>query len=360
MNVRVIFHYQDPSGAPLAGVSLSATSANGPWQGVTNAAGDFDTGDPAQGLGLGPGDYIITASKAGFVTDNYNGQPVHILFPGTINRALQQSVSSLGALGRWITVRDKRTPFIGIDGFLDFRMFLDGRDLTPFFTEAVNLGFNGRRVWFMGAISQNTVMQLDPREPSFYDRVRAYVQAANAAGLIIFGDIFVDNQVIGMGYNHASKMADLVRGTDFIFSGGNEASKNGFERAKVPNPQMPLWTAGSEQQNGLPEVSTGATVMTFHGVRQWPTSIRDAVASPTEIYDVKGFPNIPLIFDEMVKMGPDGSDRCDQPEVCFRFGRHWGAEGAGVVFHNFRAQRGQLLTDADKRCADGLVRGMRL
>lgn len=352
----ITFHVQDMHAMPIAGALLSAQSVeHGPWTGVTLSDGNFITPPP----GLAAGHYDITVSAAGFVTRG--PEAAELALPGTVTYGLAAaSASGLATEGRYITVQGKRAPFVGVDAFLDFRMFLDGRDLTAFFTEAVNLGFNGRRVWFMGAQSQNTVMQLDPREPAFYGRVRAYVSAANAAGLIIFGDIYVDNQVIGMGYDHSARMADLVRGTDFIFSGGNEASKNGFERVKVPNPRMPLWTAGSEQQNGLPEVSTGASVMTFHGVRQWPTSIRDAVASPTEIYDVKGFPNIPLIFDEMVKMGPDGSDRCDDPEVCFRFGRHWGAEAAGAVFHNFRAQRGQLLTDADKRCADGFVRGMRL
>lgn len=341
-----------------------------PWRGAAIPESPWDVNIHVSGAGYKPYDFVLgQLIPGGIPSGNHQlfiGQPARPINPpfDILLPALEPTSApamTLGAQGRRITVNGKVTPIVGIDAFLDYRYFLDGVDLTPFFDESRAHGVNCRRVWFEGAQVDNTVMQLDPRAPGFYDKVRAYVNAANAAGFIVFADIFVNNQYFGMGYDHAARMNDLWRGAAVISSGGNEASKNGFDRRLVPPAGMPLWTAGSEQQNGLPEVSTGATVMSFHGVRQWPTSIRDAVASPTEIYDVQHFPDIPMIFDEMVKMGTiEASDRCNDPAVCGRFGRHWGAEVAGAVYHNWHAQRGQLLDDGDKRCLDAFVKGMGL
>jgi hypothetical protein len=59
-NALIIFHVQDPTGAPIGGALLSSVGGPGPWQGLTNPCGDFI----AQ---LAPAHYDITISKAGFV-----------------------------------------------------------------------------------------------------------------------------------------------------------------------------------------------------------------------------------------------------------------------------------------------------
>ncbi len=263
--------------------------------------------------------------------------------------------------GRYfVNAHGQRTMLVGQDAFMDFRLFLDGGEaaLLPLFAEGQALGFNFRRVFFMGAKSQNTIMDLHPHEAGYYDAVRPSVDLANAHGFIVLATIGVDNQVIGMGYDHWSQMADRLRGSATIYSGGNEASKNGFDRAKVPDPQMPWWSRGSGQGNELPAVP--ATTMEFHPIRQMPTALRDTVASPTEIYDVQHFPEVPLIIDEPPRFGTDGSGvEYLDPDLAWRFARHYATECAAAVFHARAGQTGVLMDAVTRACAEAWVLGMR-
>jgi hypothetical protein len=161
-----------------------------------------------------------------------------------------------------------------------------------------------------------------------------------------------------MGYDHWQRMWDLSRGKGVIPSGGNEASKNGFDRNLVPDPGMPLFTRGSGQQNELPVVPAGA--MSFHPVRNMPTSLRDTVASPTEIFEVLHYPEIPLFWDEGVKWGPNGSgSEYLSLHLCERYAKHVAAECGLAVFHTYPGQRGQLMGAEHRALATAWTRGIR-
>lgn len=278
---------------------------------------------------------------------------------GVAYRARPRVAEVPAIIGRdFVNAHGQRVVLNGCDGFMDFRLFRDGVDLAPFFRESVELGFGMRRVFFQGAKSQNQVMDLSPREPGYYDDVPRYVQAANDAGLLVLATIGVDNQIIGMGYDHWARMWDIFRGHGVIPSGGNEASKNGFDRALIPDPRMPAWSRGSEQADGLP--MQGATVLEFHPRRDLWTSLRDAVASPVQIHEILGW-NQPLLIDEPPKMGTNGSaPKYADPGLCRRFAQHYSAECAGAVFHNWFGQRGMLMSDQTKRCAEAWTKGMQI
>ena len=65
------FHTQDSAtGAKVAGAFLSAQSAFGPWQAVTNDCGDFFTPPP----GLAPGHYDVTISAKGYDRSNHSDE----------------------------------------------------------------------------------------------------------------------------------------------------------------------------------------------------------------------------------------------------------------------------------------------
>lgn len=65
---QVIFHVQGPTGTPVSGALLSATSSTvGPWQRATNACGDAITE-------LTPATYDVTVTAPGFKTRVYTGE----------------------------------------------------------------------------------------------------------------------------------------------------------------------------------------------------------------------------------------------------------------------------------------------
>lgn len=65
MAAFIQFHTQsNQTGQAVPGALLSATSAFGPWQALTNACGDFFTPPP----GLAPGQYEVTISCPGYTT----------------------------------------------------------------------------------------------------------------------------------------------------------------------------------------------------------------------------------------------------------------------------------------------------
>lgn len=64
----VIFHIQDPNGNPLGGVAVHATSLNGDWSSITDAAGNVvDPGSGIAGVSLRPGDYLLSFTKSGYL-----------------------------------------------------------------------------------------------------------------------------------------------------------------------------------------------------------------------------------------------------------------------------------------------------
>jgi hypothetical protein len=350
---HVIWHYQDAQGAPLAGVKLDAASTNGDWHGFTDSEGNFESD-------LGAGIYLVTASKAGFQTDVL---PALIGLDGTINRALQVAVSPvyLRIEGRYFVNPDgSRKPLIGTDVFLAYRQFLDGVDLTPFFEESKALGFNMWRVFFQGSKAQNGVLQLSPTEPGYYDHVRPFADLLNANGIALLATIGVDNQDIKSPVAHWGHMADLLRGSGTLFSFGNEWSKNGFDPGAIPAPSGLLWSRGSDLQDKAPYKPAGS-FMEFHPVRNYTTAMRDAVASPIELFEVQGY-TAALLFDEIGRMGSVDPSPAEFaiPSKCYEYARIASTLCAGVVFHNRAGQSGRLMEEGTKACAREFVRGMTL
>src|ERR1035437_3414203 len=106
-------------------------------------------------------------------------------------------------------------------------MFIDGKDLTPLFNESKEFGFNLWRVFFMGSIAQNTILQLDPR--GLYSRVKPFANLLNTNGIINLATVNVDAQDIMPNASDRQanwiNMNSQLEGTVSIISGGNEWSK---------------------------------------------------------------------------------------------------------------------------------------
>src|SRR3954463_11840947 len=95
----ITFHVQDPSGLPIAGALLQATSTDvGPWQGLTNGSGNFIAN-------LFAGQYNLTVSADGFSARRL---PANLAASGTINIGLERGGTPPGGgtspLGQWLLV----------------------------------------------------------------------------------------------------------------------------------------------------------------------------------------------------------------------------------------------------------------
>lgn len=274
------------------------------------------------------------------------------------------TLPSLDMVGRDFFDNGKRSVLIGTDQFLAFRYFRDRRDLTPFFQESKEIGFNTWRVHFQGSIRQNGVLQLDPKEPGFYEDVRPFAQLLNSQGIVLLGNIGVDNQDIQSPPAHWTRMYQELEGTRSIASKANEWQKNlnGLTPADLPNPTgRLLWSQGSGLEDQAPFKPTGP-VMEFHPVRTFTTAMRDAVASPVELFEVQGYGNVRLLFDEPGRMGSQRPSPAEfgDPKHCYEYARIASTLAAGLVFHNWPGQSGQLMDEGTKACARGFVRGMTL
>lgn len=277
--------------------------------------------------------------------------------PGTLPSLRQQ--------GRdFVDVSGQRIVLAGTDQFLAFRQFLSGMDLTPWFVESRELGFNMWRVFFQGSKAQNGVLQLDPREPGFYEHVRPFANLLNQQGIVLLATIGVDQQDIQSPPEHWSRMYHELDGTATIISKANEWTKNldGKRPDQFPNPPASFpWSQGSDQQDARPFQPNGP-VVEFHPVRNFITAMRDAVASPTQILDVWGYGNVRLIFDEPGRMGAVDASPAEfaDPKHCYEYARLVSTLCAGLVFHNRAGQSGQLMPEGTKACAREFMRGMRL
>lgn len=88
----IIFRVQDGNARPIGGALLSSVGGPGPWQGMTNACGDFFAE-------LGAGAYTITISKVGYVTRT---MPANLADPGIITIGLESGVPPLTVdLRKW-------------------------------------------------------------------------------------------------------------------------------------------------------------------------------------------------------------------------------------------------------------------
>jgi hypothetical protein len=246
----------------------------------------------------------------------------------------------------------------GTDQFCALRDFAAGRDITPLIRESEAIGFNLWRVLFMGSAKQNGILQLDPR--TVYDAMRPLADMLNRAGIVLLAVVNADAQDIlptvtdRMANWHA--IHGLLTGTATLASYGNEWTKNGFDPTEATEFFDWVWSRGSDVGDAMPYAPVGR-YLEFHPRRDLPAALLDTVASPVFIYQNR--PHIPLIIDEPPRMGSDGSGpEYRDPELCYRFARHYSTECAGAVFHSRAGQISQLMDDQTRACADAWTRGM--
>lgn len=262
----------------------------------------------------------------------------------------------------FVNPNGERVVLCGTDQFRAFRMFLDAKDLGPLLDESHQLGFNMWRVFLMGSKAQNGLLQLNPDEPGFYEKLRPFVDFLNAAGIVVLATVNVDAQDIlpSLTARQANwtRVANELRGSASLLSGGNEWHKNGFNPGELSSPDM-LWSRGSDLGDNAPYRPYGSFAE-FHPRRDLPASLMDTVASPTFIYGANEL-NAPLIIDEPPRMGQDGSGPdYANPRVCYKFARHYSTECAGAVFHSRSGQRSEVMDPLTRACAEAWQRGMKL
>jgi hypothetical protein len=260
----------------------------------------------------------------------------------------------------------KRRVLRGIDQFWAYRLWLDGRtdDLANLVQESVALGFDMWRVFGMGSKRQNTVFDLSPSEPRYYERLRAFVEWCNLHGILVLFTVFADAQDVMPVYEHRQThwmaCAERLRGTGVIFSYGNERDKNGTEHDQMTDPGL-LWSRGSWTQDPDPfkPLPEGASFAEYHPRRDLWASLFDTVASPVTIWTRDGV-GVPLVCDEPPRFGTNGSGEAfEDPNLAWKFFRHYATEFAAVVFHNYFSQRCLLMDPLTRACAEQAVRGMR-
>lgn len=267
----------------------------------------------------------------------------------------------------FVNEQGQRISLCGCDGFMDYRLWLDGREgaLEPFMRESQETGFQLRRVFLQGSIRQNQVMDLWPqREPDYYPQLEPFVRYQNAHGIITLLTVYVDNQDIGLPTSHWSDVNRILAdagGLSYLISGGNEADKNGFDPNGLPPPPVGVfWSRGSLTEDRT-QPNHGATASEFHPVRGRERTQMDAVASVFGMRDL-GATGM-LWMDEGVKFqetADEGGGKFNDPTLAFALGRVYSTYWGLAVFHNFSGQRGQLMPANTRRCADAWVEGMRL
>lgn len=272
-----------------------------------------------------------------------------------------EQLPSLNFNLRDFTDNGKRTVLRGTDEFLAFRQFLNGMDLTPFFRETRELGFNLWRVFMQGSIAQNTVLQLSPTEPGYYDHVRPFCDLLNSQGIVPLTTIGVDNQDIHSPAEHWTRMYDLIGNSRSIISKGNEFGKNGWNPSTIPNPAPgQVWSQGSGLSDEAPPRPEGP-VFEFHPVRTFTTAMRDTVASPIELYEVQGYRGV-MIIDEPGRFGSQRPSPVEfaNPQHAYEYARLTSTLCGAVVFHNWPGQSGQLMDPDTRTCAAAFIRGLTL
>lgn len=250
----------------------------------------------------------------------------------------------------------------GTDQFKAYRDYLDGIDLTPLVNESKELGFNMWRVFLMGSSRQNGILELRPTDPGFYDYLTEFATYLNTNGIIPLATVFVDAQDIipnkNDQLNHWLMVADRLRYTATLLSGGNEWHKNGFNPGDLRDPGM-LWSRGSDVADAEPFKPWGSFVE-FHPRRDLPAMLLDSVASPVTLYN-RGF-NVPIIIDEPIGFAEENQPgrRSNDPNMAWRLARHYSTETGGTVFHNDSGMRGLVMGATIKECAKAWIKGLQI
>lgn len=351
----------DPAGQPIVGAFVGYDeSAAGGWKlgGLTDAQGywRFNT------VEVGHTPAVVSASATGYVSWQET-LPVPANADWSYRRTLDKAPSTPHLEVRGNDFVDAQGHFLchsGVDAFQAFRFFLDGRlaELEALAAEAHEFGFQWWRVMMMGSKAQNTLFDLSPNEPAFYPNVRPFADWMNAHGLGLLAEVYADNQDVQAPVpGHWQTMANLLRGSTTILSGGNEHDKNGFDPQLLTDPGM-IWSRGSGGADSLTP-QNGATCASFHQRTDWPATINDAVASRVFMRD-NGY--TVLLMDEPTRFD-DTSNKSGVPDserFAFELARIYGGLWGMAVFHNFCGQRCIPLTPNLRRVAAAWQRGLKV
>ncbi len=344
------------------GVGLNSTGATQ----VDRSAG----GDPGfyfGNTGIGPGH--ITISK-----DGYETLELDVTFPLPTN--IDYKITPTGGPAptppqtlhlevkgiNFVDAEGRPTCLSCVDQFQALRLFLDGRfsNLEALVEESHEFHFQYWRIFGMGAKSENTLFDLSPSEPGYYDALYQLARWLNARGIGLLFECYADNQVVGAGPEHWTRCADALRGTVTILSGGNEHEKNGFDPQTLSDPGM-IWSRGSALADTLTP-QNGATCASFHQRTDYPKTLYDATASvlymESEGYTV-------CLMDEPTRFNVDGTTKSDPLDngltaehFAWQLGKVYSAMWDLACFHNQAGQRGQLMSPPLRAMAAEWARGM--
>ncbi len=271
-------------------------------------------------------------------------------------RPIPPPVPHLEVRGRdFVDADGQRLVLNGLDQFCAYDQFLRGGLNDVLFDESKVLGFNLWRVFLTGSVAQNGILELRPDRAAYYEGLRLFADLLNQHGIVLLATVYVDNQDIKAGPDHWHRVADALRGSVTLLSGGNQWSKNGFNPGDLTDPGM-LWSRGSDVGDAAPFQPHGSFAE-FHPRRDLPAALMDTVASPVFIDKTL---SAPLVISEPPRMGSNGSgDAYTDPFLCWKFARHYATECAGAVFHNANSMRGQVMDATTRACAAAWSKGMR-
>jgi hypothetical protein len=235
--------------------------------------------------------------------------------------------------------------YSGINQAIAYRMWLDKRftELDALVKESHEFRFKWWSVYMQGSKNQNTIFDLNPNEPNYRPQLRPFGKYLNDNGIGLHAVIGVDNQDINSPYSHWTEVDDELNGLIYIYDGGNEADKNGFDPQLVPTPKTSAWSRGSATTDKLVP-QNGASCASFHLRYDYPNLLTDAVASPVFMHD-NGY--TVCMATETQRFNLDGSNKAglnNSPRLAFQLGSIYSAMWDFALFFNQSGQRGMLLT----------------
>lgn len=370
-NVQVVFHIQDEHGIPLVNVLLTATSSNGNWQGLTDVAGNFDSGSPQDGMGLAPGSYHLKLTKPGY-QDTWiesKDKPTVIGGPGTITWAMPLvHGKGISVSGKEFLLSGHRWKPIGCTDFLLVQRKSQGQDIQPILEQRKKVGFDTVRIFTMC----HNIVHFDPRS---YD-----VQGVLSDTLDVIGSFDMNAEVVGicdaveLGLNkeeqqkHHQLVTDVLRTKhNVIYELANEFEKNlnNIEPGEFPKPTGVISCSGSRVNNDPPKQPYW-DYCTFHprrdGEDPYFSKWRADIGPQSEVYNgVMGNPpvNHPIFVNEPRGFASENipGKRSNEPRYAYQIGWLYHIFLNGSVFHSTNGITSDLFDEITERCAYSFVIG---
>ncbi len=331
-----------------------------------NSRGATDSREGFAFTNVGSGQGRIEITKKGFIGRVIPGTfpndfPANVDFPMTPDGSPQGELHLEVRGNDVLDAQGRPTCYSCVDQFQALLLFKDGRlvELEALVTESHDLGFQWWRIMGMGAKSQNTLFDLRPSDPGYYEALFQLARWLNQRGIGLLFECYADNQIIGAGLDHWTHCADALRGTISIISGGNEHEKNGFDPQSLSDPGM-IWSRGSALADVLTP-QNGATCASFHQRTDYDRTLMDAIASACYM-DQQGY--TVKLMDEPTRWNLDGSCKTDNlpippARLAFQLASCYRAKWALACFHNQAGQRGILMPPPLRACAAEWARGLK-